>query len=297
MEQHIADVVERLQKQELEILRREQLSSLGQMAAGMAHELRNPLMPMKMLVQSAIQKGEHGPGLQGRSLQVVSEEIERLETSIQAFLDFARPPQLEQTTFDIRELCDKTLDLVSARASQQEVDLIRHWPEHPICVHADAGQVRQVILNLVLNSLDAMPEGGTVEVRLETRMAKSFDKHTDSADEKLTELGLNPAITKSDSAEDVRDLDPSRLSLVPSHGSDGVQNKGWCIVSVCDTGIGMPPELVERIFDPFVTTKETGHGLGLSTCRRVLLAHGGTITAENLPDGGACFTFCLRLGH
>ena len=69
----------------------------------------------------------------------------------------------------------------------------------------------------------------------------------------------------------------------------------WCVVTVRDNGIGMPPNLVERIFEPFVTTKETGHGLGLSTCRRVLMAHGGTIAAANRLEGGAAFAFRLRL--
>lgn len=297
MEQHIADVVERLQKQELEILRREQLASLGQIAAGMAHELRNPLMPMKMLVQAAIQKGDHGPGLHGRSLQVVSDEIERLESSIQAFLDFARPPQLEQTTFDIRELCDRTLDLVSARGSQQEVQLIRRWPDYPVRVHADAGQVRQVILNLVLNSLDAMPEGGSVEIRLETRLMDLFDDQLDADDEQLAELALVSGSKLPPATYVPADQELSRLSLTPQHGIGGMRDEGWCVVSVIDTGVGMPPELVDHIFEPFVTTKETGHGLGLPTCRRVMLAHGGSITAENLPQGGARFTFYLRLGE
>lgn len=296
MEQHIADVVRRLQKQESEILRREQLASLGQMAAGMAHELRNPLMPMKMLVQAEMQKGDNGPGLRGRSLQVVNEEIEKLETSIQAFLDFARPPQLEQTTFDMRDLCERTLELVSARAAQQDVRLLRHWPDHPIRVHADSGQVRQVILNLVLNSLDAMPNGGSVELRVETQSGTRDPQAAGSHDEQLKELALvEPGVTVKTLSDD-RDFERARtrISLPPKPS----QVEGdWCVVTVRDTGIGMPDDLVDRIFEPFVTTKETGHGLGLSTCRRIMQAHGGTIAAINLPEGGASVTFRVRLAR
>ncbi len=295
MEQHIAEVVERLQQQELEILRREQLASLGQMAAGMAHELRNPLMPMKMLVQSAVQKGEDGPGLRGRDLQVVNEEIGRLEKSIQALLDFARPPQLEKTTFDMRDLCERTLELVSARAAQQDVRLVRRWAEQPVRVHADAEQLRQVILNLVLNALDALPQGGSVEVRVESLSEAQLRARTALDGEHLAELSLAPAGIELKSSNHAQ-ATLSRQSLKPGVGVD-LWEGNWCLVTVRDTGVGMPRELVERIFEPFVTTKETGHGLGLSTCRRVLLAHGGVINAINRPDGGACFSFRLPLAH
>lgn len=294
MEQHIADVVRRLQKQESEILRREQLASLGQMAAGMAHELRNPLMPMKMLVQAEIQKGDSGPGLRGRSLQVVNEEIEKLETSIQAFLDFARPPQLDQTTFDMRDLCERTLELVSGRAAAQDVQMIRHWSTIPIRVHADAGQIRQVILNLVLNALDALPNGGSIQVSVETRSDVHVKNHAGLPEEQLKELALiEPGITVKPLSHH-RDFERTRRRLSPPAKSSSIQGD-WCEVTVRDNGTGMPPELVDRIFEPFVTTKETGHGLGLSTCRRIMQAHGGTITAANLPEGGACFTFRMRL--
>lgn len=296
MEQHIADVVRRLQKQESEILRREQLASLGQMAAGMAHELRNPLMPMKMLVQAEIQKGDSGPGLRGRSLNVVNEEIEKLERSIQAFLDFARPPQLEQTTFDMRDLCERTLELVSGRAAQQEVQLLRHWCDHPVRVHADSGQIRQVILNLILNSLDAMPNGGSVELRVETQSGVGDTPGASLPPKPLRELALvQPGIAVK-ATSDHAEIDLSRRRdnvTLPGSQIEG----DWCVVTVRDSGIGMPPDLVDRIFEPFVTTKETGHGLGLSTCRRIMQAHGGTIAAINLPEGGASVTFRVRLAR
>ncbi|MES2791351.1 MAG: ATP-binding protein [Planctomycetota bacterium] len=294
MEQHIAEVVERLQRQDLEILRREQLASLGQMAAGLAHELRNPLMPMKMLVQSAVQKGDDGPGLRGRSLMVMSEEISRMETSLQAFLDFARPPQLEKNVFDMRTLCVQTLELVSARAAQQEVQLAHRFPDHPVQVYADASQFRQVLLNLVLNALDALPDGGKVEVRVETRADDQASGRLTPDALRLAEFALAPTGLRESEDGGSSDNHLSRHALVqPSRVS--MVEAGWCVVSVRDNGIGMPPELVERIFEPFVTTKETGHGLGLSTCRRVVQAHGGTISAVNRPDGGAVFTFRLRM--
>lgn len=294
MEQHIADVVERLQRQDLEILRREQLASLGQMAAGLAHELRNPLMPMKMLVQSAVQKGDDGPGLRGRSLQVMNEEIGRMETSLQAFLDFARPPQLEKNVFDMRTLCVQTLELVSARATAQEVKFVQRFPDHPVRVYADAGQFRQVLLNLVLNALDALPKGGTIDIKVEARADDQSGGRSAVDAVRLAEFALAPTGLRQVPRNSSPDNPLSRHSLAKSSRPELVEG-GWCIVTVRDTGTGMPPELVERIFEPFVTTKETGHGLGLSTCRRVVQAHGGSITAANRPEGGALFSFRIRM--
>jgi two-component system sensor histidine kinase HydH len=291
MERHIAEVVEKLQKQELEILRREQLASLGQIAAGLAHELRNPLMPMKMLVQAAVKKGENGPGLTGRSLQVLNEEICRMETAIQAFLDFARPPQLVRTHFDLRQLCRQTLELVTPRAVQQEITLRSTWPDTPVMINADADQVRQVVLNLVLNAMDAMPEGGQIDIRINLELPpKAWESRHDS----LSEFDLSSA-----SKPDRQNYPLSADDELAKHSLyvpwELEQATGWCVVSILDTGTGIPADLLEKIFEPFVTTKETGNGLGLPTCRRIVQAHGGTIFANNRADKGAVFTFRFRL--
>ena len=166
IENHIADLVERVQRSETELLRNEQLAAVGQLAAGIAHEFRNPLMPMKMLVQAALERND-GRGLCGRQLEVVEEEIERLERSIQVFLEFARPVSPEKSEFDIVPIVEQTLELVEARARKQAVGLRWRFPELPVTVAADPGQIRQVLLNLLLNALDAMPEGGeaAIEVR------------------------------------------------------------------------------------------------------------------------------------
>lgn len=166
MENHIADVVERLQRSEMEVLRNEQLAALGQLAAGVAHELRNPLTPMKMLVQAALERDD-GAGLKGRQLQVVEEEIERLERSIQTFLDFARPTPLVTTQFNLVSIVEQTLELIAGRAERQGVVLRDALPVEPVDIEADSGQLRQVLLNLLLNALDAMPEGGQIAVELD----------------------------------------------------------------------------------------------------------------------------------
>ncbi len=163
IETHVADLVERVQRSETELLRNEQLAAVGQLAASIAHEFRNPLMPMKMLVQAALERND-GRGLCGRQLEVVEEEIERLERSIQVFLEFARPVSPEKSEFDVVPIVEQSLELVEARARKQAVGLRWRFPDLPVTIVADVGQIRQVLLNLLLNALDAMPEGGDAAV-------------------------------------------------------------------------------------------------------------------------------------
>jgi signal transduction histidine kinase len=236
--ERIGAVIDRLQQSEREARRAEHLAAVGQMAAGIAHELRNPLMPIKILVQSAADR-RPDPGLDGRDLTVLEQEISRLERSIQMFLDFARPPRIEKRTFEVREILEQIIQLLEARAERQGVRIERRFPEEPLMLQADVGQVRQVVLNLLLNALDAVPGGGTIW--LELRKDREF----------------------------------------------------WLVLSVADSGGGLPADLGEQIFEPFVSTKETGLGLGLSICKRIVEAHEGQINAANRSDGGAVFTVRL----
>jgi signal transduction histidine kinase len=244
MENHIANVVERLQRSEMEVLRNEQLAAVGQLAAGVAHELRNPLMPMKMLVQAAIERDDR-QGLTGRALHVVDEEIARLERSIQMFLDFARPSPLEKSTFDLARVAEQTLELIAGRAEQQGVVLRDQLPTESVPIEADCAQIRQVLLNLLLNALDALPDGGEIVVEVESTAAASRE------------------------------------------------DRPLAVLRVADSGAGLPESVLDRVFEPFVTTKETGTGLGLSVSHRIIAAHGGTIEARNRSEGGA--EFVVRL--
>ncbi len=244
----IGAVIQRLEQSQRDALRSEQLAAVGQMAAGMAHELRNPLMSIKVLIQAAAERGQ--PALLDRPDQaVLEEEIIRLEHSIQTFLDFARPPQLEKRAFDVQSLLEQIVGRVSSRAKEQGVSIQCDFPDQPVILRADIGQFRQVILNLLLNALDAVPNGGTVWLKV-LGPSTSPAKHGASLDQSVT-------------------------------------------IHVADTGPGLPAQLGAKIFEPFVSTKETGLGLGLSICRRIVEAHGGEIAAANKPDGGAMFTVRL----
>lgn len=220
------------------LMRAEQMIAIGQVAAGVAHELRNPLTSIKGLVQVNLR--ELGArGLPVEDLEVIEQEIRRMEKTLQTFLDFARPPQPERRLQNIATIIERVMALVAGRARKQQVSLQFLPPESLAQAEVDGDQIQQLVLNLVLNALDAMPQGGSLEVDLR------------------------------------RPLD------------------GFLEIYVRDTGPGIAAHILPKVFESFVSSKETGVGLGLPLSRRIAEDHGGTLTAYNLPEKGACLQ--LRL--
>ena len=132
----VEQVVQKLQQREREVRRAERLAAVGQLAAGVAHEIRNPLTSIKMLIQA----GREDPrtGLNEEDLQVIEREIRRLWRCLQTFLDFARPPRLERTRFNLGALRrERTLSLVRGRAEKQRVEVTLVRPEYPIEIEVD----------------------------------------------------------------------------------------------------------------------------------------------------------------
>jgi signal transduction histidine kinase len=235
--QQVERVVDERRQREREVMRADQLAMVGQMAAGVAHELRNPLTSIKMLVQTA--QKQSSAGLADEDLAIIEHEIRRLEKSLQRFLDFARPPHPERRRLNLATVVERALALIEGRARKQRVKLSFTLPADPIEVEADEDQMQQLLLNLMLNSLDVMPDGGALTVD---------------------------------------------LTAAPGNQAE---------LRVRDTGPGVPAELMPRLFDPFVSTKETGIGLGLAVSHRIAERHGGSLSANNQPGGGACFVFRL----
>jgi two-component system, NtrC family, sensor histidine kinase HydH len=143
--------------------RSEQLAAVGQLAAGVAHEVRNPLTSIKMLIEAALRRPE-GQGLTREDLEVMHAEVKRLEGTVQGFLDFARPPRLQRAPCDLRAVVAQSVELVAARARQQGVTVDVRQPEAALMADVDRGQICTVLVNLFLNGLDAMPRGGRLEV-------------------------------------------------------------------------------------------------------------------------------------
>jgi signal transduction histidine kinase len=218
--------------------RAEQMMALGQVAAGVAHELRNPLTAVKGLIQVNLRRAA-ACEIPAEDLEVIEHEIRRMERTLQTFLDFARPPKPDRQLLDLAEIVERVFSLVSGRAHKQNVALNLLPQDAPVLAEVDRDQLQQLVLNLVLNALDAMPEGGTIEVELR----------------------------------------PPRDSFVEFY--------------VRDTGPGISPEVLPKVFETFVSSKETGVGLGLPVSKRIAEDHGGSLSTYNLPGAGACFV--LRL--
>ena len=159
----VEQAVRKIQQQEGEVRRAERLAALGQLAAGVAHEIRNPLTAVQLLVQTARNDPAAGD-LTPDDLALIDDELARIERSLKTFLDYARPPKLERTACDPAAVVRNALALVGGRAGHQGVEVRFAPSDAPAVLDADTGLLRQVIVNLLLNALDEMPVGGSLDV-------------------------------------------------------------------------------------------------------------------------------------
>ena len=230
---------------------RDRLAALGEMAAGLAHEIRNPLGAIKGAAQyldpAGLQAGD------AEILQIIVEEVNRLDGVVAQFLDYSRPfPVATSGKFqntDLNDVLWKTMKLIEADVPKNvsvELDLTPGLP----AIHADAEQLKQVFINLALNAVQAMPDGGRLTVRTRRPHAP-------------VELGLSES--------------------TPRYSADQIE------VRFADTGAGIPEEALDRIFIPFYTTKTKGTGLGLAISQRIVKGHGGTIEVQSRVGEGTEF--------
>jgi PAS domain S-box-containing protein len=239
--------------------RLDRLASLGEMAASVAHEVRNPLASIKTSMQMLMDDltcGEAAAGEQQafsmamsleaqESIAVVLKEVERLDSIVRDLLLFARPRQLHLVPCNLAALSDHVLDLMQGQCADAGVEVRRLYSGIPP-LRVDIAQMEQVLFNLFTNSIQAMHDGGILTV--------------------------------------------ASRSISREGGERGGQ---WLEFSVSDTGPGIGPDQCERIFRPFYTTRAHGIGLGLSITRRLIEDHRGTIRVESRPGCGATFIFLL----
>jgi signal transduction histidine kinase len=159
----VEEVTERLQQQQRDLLRAEQLAAVGQLAAGVAHEVRNPLTGIKMLVEATHRPDNPRP-LDSEDLRMIERELGRVERTVQGLLDFARLPAPKAAPCDLQEVIAPACEVVRARAEQQGVEVRLHAPGVPAVVYVDRDQIHTVLLNLMMNALDAMPNGGRLDL-------------------------------------------------------------------------------------------------------------------------------------
>ncbi|RME39401.1 MAG: sensor histidine kinase [Planctomycetota bacterium] len=233
-----------LQEKNRELARRERLSALGEMAAGLAHEIRNPLGGIGLYVSLLERDLADRP----RLLEIVRKmgtgvrNLEGIVSDILAFAGDARPRPVDVSA---AQVATSAVEQVEPKASLRGVSLKMGEGLEEATLHADAAQVERALINLLVNAIEVTPRGGTVRILAD------------------------------------RDAGPRKMTRIV----------------VLDDGPGIPADLLQRIFNPFFTTKDAGTGLGLAIVHRIAEANGGSITAANRTDGdGAMFVLSLPTG-
>jgi signal transduction histidine kinase len=247
--------------------RLDRLASLGEMAANVAHEVRNPLASIKTSMQMLRDDLEQleASGEQSRWMQesvgVVLKEVERLDILVRDLLLFSRPCQLHRMQCDLVALCDQVLNLLRPQLQESRIEVHRIYEAVPV-MRVDVGQMEQILLNIYKNAIQAMPEGGIITVACRS-------------------IASPPTV-----GESIHENLSVRCSEEPS-------SRQWVEISVNDTGIGMSPDQLTRVFQPFYTTKAHGIGLGLPITRRLIEDHGGFLRVESQLGYGTTITVQL----
>jgi len=221
-----------------EVRRHEKLAALGELAAGVAHEIRNPLSSIKGLASFFADQFEYGSDSQEAAVVMV-QEVDRLNRVITELLNFARPSDLKRKSTDLASLVSRSLQLIQQDAANQNI-IINLQPEDDICpVWIDPDRMSQCLLNLYLNAIQAMENSGTLTVRI------------------------------------------------------SVDDNQYVHITVSDTGQGIHPEKVDKIFNPYFTTKKTGTGLGLAIVYKIVEAHQGQMKVKSTSGQGTSFTVII----
>lgn len=241
--EELAETNRQLKLAQEEARRSERLAALGQLSAGLAHEIRNPLGVIKGSAEMLSQKLQQSDELARELAGYISSEVNRLSALVTQFLNFARPLHPDRHLANLNALLDRVLKNVSDHWKGKPVRIERAYDPGVPQVPLDESLAEQAFINLIQNAHEAMAEnGGTLRVE---------------------------------------------AAPVNQQSRNGVR------VRITDTGPGVPDDLREQIFNPFVTTKQTGVGLGLSIVQKIIDGHQGSIRLDKGPEGGASFTIFL----
>jgi signal transduction histidine kinase len=230
-----------LERSRENLLQAEKMALVGKLAAGMAHSIRNPFTSVKMRLFS-LSRTLQLNATQEEDFSVISQEIRHIDTIVQNFLEFSRPPKLMMQPISPSTIVDNALQLLSHRLKSYAVDVrvIRPMPLPE--VRGDPEQLKEVLVNLIINACEEMKEGGTITI-----------------EERLF----------------------------------GQQPHQYAVLSLADSGPGIPEDLKEKVFQPFFTTKDEGTGLGLSIASRIVNEHEGRLSLETGRAVGATFVITL----
>ncbi|HBA60280.1 MAG TPA: hypothetical protein DCZ92_05600 [Elusimicrobia bacterium] len=226
-------------KTQKQLLQSEKMAAIGQLAAGLAHEIYNPLNVISGFTEVLLKQSER-PEAEKKHLAEIYRETGRCQDLIAELLRFAKPKKSGRALSDLGVILTETVSLIQAQAKTQKVSVVLEIPKDLPAVLADKDQLKQVFLNLLLNACQAMPSGGELS-------AKAY------------------------------------------------QTDGVVAVDIKDTGVGIKPQDIQNIFNPFFTTKAEGTGLGLALSFAVMESHGGTLNVKSEEGKGATFTLTLPL--
>ncbi len=260
-----------LQENRQQRVEAEKVAAWREIARRLAHEIKNPLTPIQLTVQQMRDKYPGDDAAYRRLLNdcadIVTDEVESLKNLVRAFADFARLPDLRVAPTDLNALIDE----VSRLYADAPLTLTLTDDLPPALV--DETQMRRVLINLIENAEDALGEGGRITIT--TRNGETEEERRGDGETR----GWGRPLSVSGGGEE-EGVSPS--------GSGG-----WVEVEVSDTGRGISPEHLSRVFEPYFSTKRTGMGLGLAIVKNIVDQHGGQIAVESRVGSGTAFTICL----
>lgn len=239
-----------------QVERMERLALLGELSAGIAHEVRNPMAGIKAATQLLEEQGLSDP-LQVQLLERIVRETDRANRLLKEFFKFAKPTRPQADFHDVRKIADHVYWLLAPRLKQQNIRYESDLSENLPRVFVDEAQLEQVLLNICLNGIEAMPAGGVLSLR--------------GRKKKLRPLTL------------------------PRQGEQALQQAplDYLQIEIADSGPGIPENDLKKIFNPFYTTKTEGAGLGLSICSRLVEENNGKIDVVSHKDQGTKFILAL----
>ena len=259
-----------MRRMQQELRRHERLATLGQLSAGVAHEIRNPLAGIGTSAQVLLKRFDAGDD-RARFVQVILDEVARLDRIVTSLLQYARPRQPELKPVRLADCVARVVSLSRPNAERQGVTLETEVASKLAPVYVDSDLVHQVLLNVTLNALQAMPSGGTL--RYEVRVVR----------------GRRPPRGPGRRAADRLAGEERRNGGEAAAGAEPRRDPEWLEaqqVRVIDTGVGIPRGTLAKLFDPFFTTKPAGTGLGLSISQTIMQEHGGSIAVDSKEGRG-----------
>jgi PAS domain S-box-containing protein len=254
----VTDVTDRKRFEE-QLVRTEKLSATGEMAAIIAHEMRNSLSSVNLILQCLTDSvGEND--VDAKSLEVAIASVNRMETIVRQLLEFAKPSEINFQSANVNQLIEQSLTFCRYQLQRKQIQLQKKLDTDLPSFELDVEMIREALINILLNATDAVQENGLISVESGLMTIKNTLK--DQYDHKSIALKKGQKVIK---------------------------------IKVMDNGLGIAPEDLKRIFDPFFTSKIQGTGLGLTMAKRAVGEHGGILFVESAVGQGSAFTILLPL--